>query len=104
MLQFLDRLSSLAMMERCTGFLLIINSLLGVQLHNKFINSNCSDISYNSSRSLSRDKLSLKMFREFGQQRNSGRGQLHSSSLLDFLGRLEGVISLDLSSPLDKQQ
>ena len=67
MLQFLDRLSLSAMMERCTGFLLIINSLLDVQLHNKFINSNCSDNSYNSNRSLSRDKSNLKMFRGLGQ-------------------------------------
>ena len=104
MLQFLDRLSSLAMMERCTGFLLIINSLLDAQLHNKSSNSNCSDNSCNSSRNLSKGKSSLRMFRGLGQQKSSGRGQLHSSSLLAFLGRLEGVISLDLSSPLDKQQ
>ena len=55
------------MMERCTGFLLIIKSLSDVQLHNKFINSNCSDNSYSSSRSLSKDKSNLKMVREFGQ-------------------------------------
>ena len=67
MLLFLDRLSLSAMMERCTEFLLIINNLLDVQLHNKSTNSNCSDNSYNSSRSLSRGKSNLKMFREFGQ-------------------------------------
>ena len=104
MLQFPDRLSLLAIMERCTEFLLIINSLLDVQLHNKSTNSNCSDNSYSSSRSLSRDKSNLKMLRGLGQLKSSGRGRQHSSSLLDFLRRLEGAISLDLSSPLDKQQ